>query len=372
MTRRSSGSNDLNLDSLMDTLTNVVGVLVLVLLLVSLNVREAVERILDLNPEQLGVTPDDLALVQRQAADYAKAREALAARVAPNQVAADEQELATLRQQMAALNSGAPPEPIPPEKVEELRKKVEADTKKSQELGQELATIDEELQKLKGQLDKTEVHAAPPAKIVRLPNPREAPKDARQVLVVCRDGRVGLFDPEDLRESAKKRAQFLLTPLQRKAGPEGEIDCEKFVEQFNKSSSVSSGPYRARLAVENFSLVLIYELRGTAGETAKQAVERTSQLRRGLQRLDPQKFYVRFLVWSDSFDAYVAARSVCDEIGLLGGWEPYDADYQWKIGLGITVACQGKPKPPPTPPPAKTEPGPPAPPPPPLPNDVVD
>lgn len=363
----------MNLDSLLDTLTNVVGVLVLVLLLVSLNVREAVERILEFHPDQLGISAKDLAAVQKQASDLARQREELARLASPEQVTADEQEVIALRQQIEKLNSGQVPEPIPPEKLEELRKKVAADAKKSQELAKQVADMDADLQKLKGQLDQTQPVSAPPAKIVSLPNPRDAPKEAKPLLVICRDGRVAAFDPDDLRESARKRAQFLLSPLQKKAGADGAIDCQKFVEQFNKASAVNSEGYRARLAVENFHLLLIYEPRGTAGETAKQVMNAGSELRRVLKRLDPQKFYVRFLVWSDSFDAYVAARAVCDELNVLAGWEPYNADYQWKIGLGIAVNCEGKPKPPPAKPaPAKPEAGPPAPPPPPLPNDVVD
>ena len=85
--RRSSGA-DMNLDSLLDTLTNVVGVLVLVLLLVSLNVREAVERILEFNPDQLGISTVQLAAVQKQAADLARQREELAQLARPEQVAA--------------------------------------------------------------------------------------------------------------------------------------------------------------------------------------------------------------------------------------------------------------------------------------------
>ena len=372
--RRASGA-DMNLDSLLDTLTNVVGVLVLVLLLVSLNVREAVERILEVNPDQLGISAVQLAAAQKQAADLARQRANLAQLASPEQLAADEREVVELRQRVESLRRGEVPQPIPPEKLDELRKKIEAETKKSEELARQVAGTDADLQTLKGQLDQTQPVAAPPAKIVRLPNPREAPRDAKPLLVVCRDGRVAAFDPEELRESARKRAQFLLAPLQKKAGPDGEIDCQKFVEQFNKSAAVGSAGYRARLAVENFNLVLIYEPRGTAGETAKQVVNSNSELRRVLKRLDPQGFYVRFLVWSDSFDAYVAARTVCDELKVLAGWEPYNADFQWKIGLGIAVKCAGQPKPPPAPPPAKKEPtpsGPPAPPPPPLPNDVVD
>ena len=109
--------------------------------------------------------------------------------------------------------------------------------------------------------------------------------------MICRDGRVAAFDPDDLRESAQKRALFLLTPLQKKAGPEGAIDCQKFVDQFNKASAVSSEGYRAGLAVENFNLVLIYEPRhgGRDGQTGR---ERRLRIAARAKRLDPQKFYV--------------------------------------------------------------------------------
>jgi hypothetical protein len=88
--------------------------------------------------------------------------------------------------------------------------------------------------------------------------------------------------------------------------------------------------------------------------------------------MDPQKSYARFLVWPDSFDVYVEARSLCDERGVLAGWEPNTEDYQWKVPLGIKVSCLGKPEPPPAKPPAKPADGPPPPPPPPLPSDAVD
>jgi hypothetical protein len=372
MTRRRSGNSEMNLDSLLDTLTNVVGVLVLMLLLTSLNVREAVERILELNPEELGVSAADLAAAQQQAADLARQREALMPQVRTSRRTTDQQELMELFQKLHSLKSDEQPAATPSESPDQLKQQLVEKTQRSRELSQELVKLEEELQKLKGQLDQTEVVAAPPPKIVHLPNPRDPPPDAQPILAVCRDGRVALFDPDELREAAKKRVTFLQRPLQVRAGPSRPIDCQKLVEQFNESATVSSGPYRARLAVENFSLVLIYEPRGTAGETAKQVVNRASEFRRQLKRLNPQKSYVRFLVWSDSFDEYVAARIVCDELNLLAGWEPYDAAYQWKLGLGISVDCEGKPAPPPAPAPAPPAAGPPPPPPPPLPNDLVD
>jgi hypothetical protein len=375
MTRRRASGNAMNLDSLLDTLTNVVGVLVLMLMVVSLNVREAVERILDINPEQLGISAADLAAAQRQAADVAQQLASLKTKADSQQAETDRRELRSLAEQVQKLQQVPKPEPIPPEKAEELRNQNATAAKKVSDLSTEVTQLEEELQRLKGQLDATPAVAVPPPKTVPLPNPREAPKDAKPVQVICRDGRTAVFDPDELQASAKKRVAYLLRPMQVKAGPNGEIDCQKLVDQFHKSGNVTSGPYRARLSVENFQLMLTYELRGTSGETAAQVVARNSDLRRLLRRVDPQKYYVQFLVWSDSFDAYVAARSVCDELNLAAGWIPLNADHQWKTGLGIAVVCQGKPKPPPpppTPPPNPNQPPAPTTPPPPLPNDVVD
>jgi hypothetical protein len=122
--------------------------------------------------------------------------------------------------------------------------------------------------------------------------------------------------------------------------------------------------------LQNFNLVLVYEHKGV-GETPERLRNPTSRYQSVLRRVDPQKFYARFLVWPDSFDVYVAARSMCDERGVLAGWEPYTEDFQWKVSLGIRVDCQGKPKPKPSPP-TKPKPGPKPKPPPPLPNDTVD
>lgn len=52
MAKRRGGDAGMNLDSLLDTLTNVVGVLVMVLMLTTLNVQSAVQRILDRDRSQ--------------------------------------------------------------------------------------------------------------------------------------------------------------------------------------------------------------------------------------------------------------------------------------------------------------------------------
>ena len=275
-------------------------------------------------------------------------------------MAADEQEVIALRQQIEKLNSGQEPEPIPPEKLEELRKKVADDAKKAQELAKQVAKIDADLQKLKGQLDQTQPVSAPPAKIVSLPNPREAPKDAKPLLVICRDGRVAAFDPDDLRESAQKRAQFLLTPLQKKAGPERR----NRLPEVRRAVQQSVGGQQRRLsgAVGGRELQFGADLRtarhgGRDGETGAERQFRVAAraeaagpaevlraipgLERQLRRLRGGPQRVRRTERAGGLGAVQRRLPVEDRPGHRRGLR------------------KANPKPAPAPPPAKTEPGPP-------------
>lgn len=371
--RRASGGGEMNLDSLLDTLTNVVGVLVMVLMLTSLNVRSAVERILDLDPTQLAISADDLKKAEKQAEDAKLLRESLAAKMTSVSVTKGNENFGELLQKIETLKKAADVPALTPEQLAALRTAAREREDQNTKLSQQFVSIEDELAKLKALLDTTEAVAAPAAKIVSLPFPREAPATATQYRVIVRDGKIVPFNPTAIRDRCKKQVEFMLKgPTYKEKN--GEIDCEKLVEAFNKGSGVSTSDFKAILAVENFSLVIVFELRPSGGETAKQVGGSNSEFRRGvklLQKAHGDKFYLQFLVWSDSFDAYVAARQVCDELGALAGWVPYNSNFIWKEGLGIAVNCQGKPPPPPpptNPPPAQPT----GPPPPPLPNDVID
>lgn len=365
-------ATDLNLDSLMDTITNVVGILVLILVMVTLNIKKAVDRIREEDPSQFGVSEEMLAEIQEQAQQQRDTVQELQIRAfgMDAQLEQDRTEIEKQQKQLEELRRDMPQVKPETPSVKDVQKLVDERKKKQEELQEQLAKIDADLQAVKAELGKTPEMAAPAPKIVRLPNPRDAPKGTQPILFICQEGRLMFFDPDELKERVKKRVQFLLRPLLAKAGAGGEIDCEKLVATYNKEA-LSDQEFRTRLVVENFNLVLIYEHRG-AGETPERLRNPSSRFQSVVRRMDPQKNYARFLVWPDSFDVYVEARNVCDERGVLAGWEPYTEKYQWKTPLGITVSCQGKPKPPPQPAAAKPDGKPPAPPPPPLPNDAVD
>ncbi|MFO0905095.1 MAG: hypothetical protein U0939_18965 [Pirellulales bacterium] len=382
MARRGSNA-EMNLDSLLDTLTNVVGVLIMILMLTTLNVRQAVQRILDLDPSQLSISDSEVASAQKQAAAARLQREQLEAKwkqlapATPPGLAAPApgESLASLIAKLDALKAQPSVEMSPEAPAQDATKKLEESKRRRDELSQKLVSVEEELARLKSQLDMTQVVAAPPAKIVSLPNPREAPAEATEFRVIIRGSRIAPFAPAAVRDRAKKQVETLLRSPQLKSGA-SEIDCQKLVEQFNKQARVIDPNFQVQLAVQQFDLKLVFALKPAGGETAREVVAPASELRKGLRQLKSrygEKFYIRFLVWNDSFDAYVAARSVCDEMGVLAGWEPYTTDYTWTESLGLQAPCAGRPPPPPPPKPNPNPPAPaPAAPPKPVPNDVVD
>lgn len=179
-----SGGSELNLDSLMDAVTNVVGVLMIVFVMMALNTAQMLQKILsDLPP----VTPE---------------------------------EHQKLVEQMKQL----PPPPIDPKKLEEEQKKAQQDIKKATE---ELASVDTsqlqsqmkfmdlesfrkqlqeakkkreseraesekliaEVERLKALLDDTPIFKPEPPTFVRLPNPRPFPENPNETrILVAKQG----------------------------------------------------------------------------------------------------------------------------------------------------------------------------------------
>lgn len=180
MAKKSSlGDSELNLDSLMDAVTNVVGVLMIVFVIMALNTARTLQKILS-----------DLPPITKEQHEQ-------------------------MQQQVKAL----PPPPADPKQLEEEKKKTEVNLKKAIE---QLKTVDTsdveskikfmdldsfrakledarklreaqkvevdkllvELERLKALLDQTPVYQPPPPTFVRLPNPRAFPEKANETRVM--------------------------------------------------------------------------------------------------------------------------------------------------------------------------------------------
>lgn len=350
MGRRTSGSGGgASLDSLLDTMTNVVGILVILLAVTQLGVGDAVKRISERLPE---ISEQELAEAERRAAEIERQFRDLQAQLDDiqadpalvSQVEIDPEELERLRQSVQQLRQKRVD-------IEKLRKEVEQKRKLVKELERQAAEELKELQRLKGILDNTpEPEAPPPPRVVFLPNPREAPEKAKPVLFMCRGGRILPVDQVGLQKLIQKQIEIL-----RGKDKPGTVNCERLVDHFARRN-IGDNWFRLKAVVNNGVPQFELEPRENAGDTLERLRRSTSAFRVFLRKIDPTRQYIRFLVWSDSFDVYLEARRLASERKILAGWVPFDANAKWRIGAGVRVTCSDQPPPPPPPPSNKPKP----------------
>lgn len=349
------------LDSLLDTMTNVVGILVMVLIATQLGVKDAVSRISDsevVDPAKVEAAREKLLLTKEQ-------RDAIETQLGdlkPIDDSAIQVSLADLRRKMeenrtklnqeqAVANQFALKIEADTKKAEEAKKKIQemADAEAKQEaLQAELVKALEEEAKLKAMLDDTPAQQAPPAKIVTLPDPRPAPEGAREVTFLCANNRVYPIAADDWRENIRKKTEFIVESRRLDGGPAVGVDEEKFMREFRKlNRRLTDDFFEVEIYAAGIYPRLKFIPKENDGADEDEVLKPRSRFQRALFVLDKNKYYARFIVLPDSYEVYLAARAVSDQAGLLSGWEPQGEGWQYTTYLG--GATLFGPKPPPDP-----------------------
>jgi len=204
--RNNGGDSELNLDSLMDAVTNVVGVLMIVFVVMSLNTAIMLQKILsDLPPvtkeeheakkkEVAELTPLDVEKIEE---DKKKAEQALKKAIDQLQTV----DTSDMQSKMKFMD------------LESFRKKL-TDAKKLRE--QQKVEVDKliaEVERLKALLDETPIFKPDPPTYVRLPNPRPFPESPNETRVlVAKQGVLFLNEKEFIKPVIdgldKIRSQF--------------------------------------------------------------------------------------------------------------------------------------------------------------------
>ncbi|MFM8413569.1 MAG: hypothetical protein ACKOCX_02485 [Planctomycetota bacterium] len=360
-----------NLDSMLDTLTNVVGILVIVLVAVQLSSQEAASKIAEAIEN---IDPQEVSRLE-QAAEEARKEAAEAAEDLREQrqaVRNPQQELSRLE---AALQIEQDLARQAETRAAELEKKREAEAKAAEEAAKQAAAermkqeaetkaLEERLAEMRRELENLPVRTAPPSKEVRLPDPRPAPQGAKELRVLCREGKVWVVDIAAIQEKAVKRADFVVRT--KKLDPDKDnwiLDGQKFLGEFN-ALSTREGGFKLSLKMANKQAMHIVLERG-GGETADEAIRGTGDFARALRQVNPASHFVRFFVWPDAFEEYLKVREFTNERGFAAGWEPVASPDEHVLGMPKYLIGQ-KPPPPPPPPPGQ------APKPPPPPPNLVD
>ncbi len=375
--KRSAGS----LDSLLDTMTNVVGIMVILLTVTQLGVGDAVKRITSTTQ----VDPEELARLEKEVAEAQRLREELIRQLRMlvyHNERRDEaaRDLALLKKRIAdAQASNRVLDEAHQERLREAREEALAQQEEARRLLEEQEKeakafrekINEEAQllaKLRAQLDETPEPVSPPARVVYLPNPRPAPKEARPLVFLCRNDRVMFVDEEEIRQNAQRRADFVVQRRRLDQDPEKGIDADILGREVNRLGiNDPTGTFNPKLIFHGRWPRIELVPRENAGDTAAQLAG-ASRYRRTLGRIDPEKFYLRYIVWPDGYEVYLEARKIASEMGLSAGWQAVGSGSSHTIPLGGSLRVG--PPPPPRPPKKPTEPSKPPPPPPPV--DEID
>lgn len=374
--RRTDDDDDGGLDSLLDTMTNVVGILVLVLIVTQMSVTEVVARITAENTiDEQALAELDQHLMQIKT-EVSELEQIL---VDPLDIDADKQrdELEKkkdlLQRRKALLKEKSKQKNDFTMKIQNDRKQAEqnikaiADTQaKRDELKTLITSSLEKKAELEAMLDRTPMVKAPADIEVSIPNPRPAPPGAKEFLLVCDDDRLYPANMDLVRADAKQKAETIIARFNLNRDPAKGIDPEAFKKVYEKLKEQDDF-FNYEYYVQNDRHLRVRLVpREGRGALSKEVINPRSRIRtKYLGNVDITKYYARFHVLPDSYGVYVVARRLFAESGMLAGWEPQQEDWQlttWVPG-GIELGPpREKPKPDPNAVPA----------PPPKPANVID
>ena len=362
MARRRTGSDDEDggLDSLLDTMTNVVGILVLVLIVTQMSVRDVVQQVM----EQSNVDAAQLDEAKQKLAEKKQEEEDLQRMlVAPDEIDSEAQkeelkrqkELLERRKKLLADKKKEQNEFAmkidQDRKTAEENKKQIADTKaKRDQLQMLISTSLEERAKLKAQLSKTPRRQAPADIKVSIPNPRPPPEGAKQVPIVCVGEKVYPVNIEVFRKRAELRAKEIIARNRMKKDPVKGYDPKKFARFWDRMKDQDDLFDVEYYIVGDRHLRLRFKPREGRGGTDRQLVNPRSKIRSlYLNQMDATKYYARFHVLPDSYDVYLTARRLFNKNNVLSGWNPESEGWfytTWVPG-GIELGPPVERKPPP-------------------------
>ena len=318
--------------ALMDTMTNVVGVLLIVLVMVGLSISTTVKKILsDLPPitieafdelakqlKEQPQTPDTPESVQKKTEES----------VAQIKKLTDELktiDLTDVQQNVKFMDLG------------EIRQKIDRAKYDRDKEKKELDKLFAELERAKKALDDTPVFKPPPPKFVRIPNPRPVPANAVRENFLLAKGRVIYLNDRSFldivqKEIVKNRPTLLPAdhPKITSTTPPASIKYskDKMLAYFDRAK-VGDRTLQAKLialpTAPVFNINLIPQ--EGAGETEQDLRNPASFFQRFMRKVksEPNKI-VWLYVFKDSIETYITAREVADSIGVTVGWQIYTQD----------------------------------------------
>ncbi|MGJ8725887.1 MAG: hypothetical protein ACSHYB_15125 [Roseibacillus sp.] len=362
MARRPKNNDEgVNLDSLMDALTNVVAVLILVLILVQTEVTQKVQEFFDnLEP----ATPEQVEESQKIVAELEKKKEEQEEKLKEDPPTPEE--LEEEKRKLALLEKDAVLDESLLADLAEL-KKLETEARKKRDTEQEETNLlQKEIAELEARLDDTPVLQAEPPTVVTIPNSRDIPANATIFYALVMDDRVHFIDPYTPAEkyyqlTKKNRSKWLRERIKRQGADRYILDHTKVMEAFqdfdfgnNRGQKVHlpKTPSQTRLALDT---IPDRKEGGTSLEELSQPNNKFIGILKVLAR--DRKAVLMFKVNPNSFNTYLVARELADKANVPAGWEVNGWDRHRHPLMDVEVnRLEEPPEKPPTPRPPRVGP----------------
>jgi hypothetical protein len=190
--RKHGEEQELPFVALMDTMTNVVGVLLIVLVMIGISIATAVRKILsdlpDVTVQQLEDKRNTFATLKPIPVD-------------PTQLEKDKvvtnQKIIEITQQLKTIDLTDVRTKVLGMTPVEVQKQIDDKSKIRDAQRKTLDQLLAEIERLKALLDTTPVYKPEPATYVRLPNPRDYPAEAQETRVIVTAGRLYFYQEKD-------------------------------------------------------------------------------------------------------------------------------------------------------------------------------
>jgi len=160
--------------------------------------------------------------------------------------------------------------------------------------------------------------------IGRITTPLGTPSRTKPVFLECRNNTVFKPDLDELLDRS-------VSALSQCVGPDFDRipGCEELLNRKPLRNAFYTARPRALKCPgmdRPFATAVLDMVPGASGENSYQIQSPDSVLQRELNRLDPKRQHVVFMVRSDSFAVFHSARSLARKLGFRAGWEPFEKD----------------------------------------------
>jgi len=315
-----------NLDSLVDTLSNVVGILIVVIALTQIEVGDALDRLMEQDAARLPEIAAGLSGIEARHREGsarlldAKARRARVLSRGAEPLAKTLTELDRLLSRIEAVPADSVP--AEPEVVAQLEER----------LARERAALEERVEQLEKQKKHESALADVPSELVaRLPDPGIL--QGQEHWILCRYGRVYVANKAELFQVGRTAIE---DTMHFESARREEF--ESLAHHFRKRD-VGEGDFRWQIVVEPRLAVRLAWRDPEAGISPSELAD-DPKLRAWLARRSPERDIISFQVWGDSFEAYLEAREFVEASGFSAGWRAREADEE--LDLAVTA---GRPEP---------------------------